>query len=156
MTTVSDLKGKLMSIDIGSLVKSVVKENEKAIVDLNREDQIFQKGIDANGRSLFKYERSTQGTWLAEYRANLIPNPKGGNKTFGEPYNMFWTGSSYNTFKAYLRGATSLFITAAPFARKRLIDNSSPNIFGLTDDNERIANYDIILPALNEKIKKLL
>lgn len=159
MTTVSDFLRKVEAIDMKSLIESVVEENEKQILDLNREKQIFEQGIDSKGRSLFKYERSTEGQWLSEYRQGTIQNPKGGEggrKKFGNPYNLFWSGSSYNTFKTYMKGYSQLFITAAPFARKRLIQHGGNDIFGLTADNVFYVNYRIILPALNEKLKKLL
>lgn len=159
MTTVSDLLHKIEAIDMGSLIQSVVEENEKAIVDLNREVQIFQQGIDSQGRSLSKYEPSTDGQWREEYQSGSIQNPKGGEngrKKLGNTYNLFWSGSSYNTFKTYMRGYSQLFITAAPFARERLIDHGGRDIFGLTPDHVFYVNYKIILPALNEKLKKLL
>jgi len=151
MPTVSDFLINVKKIDVKSLIKAVVRENEVQIINLNREDQIFKKGIDSKGRSLFHYEQATQGF----YDDNPPTDNRGENKGTDKRYNLFWTGDSYYSFYAYVKG-DKLYITTSPRGRKLLMMHGGKEIFGLTNQNSDVANWDIIAPALNGKIKKLL
>ena len=151
MVTVVDFLDNLKRVDVGSITASIVKESEKEIVDLNRYDQIFLKGIDADGNTLLMYSPFTQ----AFYDRDDILDTMGENKSRFDRYNMFWTGRSYSSFKAYVKG-DNLFITADARARKLLIQNSSDAIFGLTDENQDKVNWEIIATKLNGKIRDIL
>jgi len=149
MSTVSDLKKRLLKVDIRSLTADIVKDKEQIIVDLNREDQIFIKGVDAKGNPLDKYAKSTMKKYHDDPPADMTGMIKDG----GETYNLFWTGKSYYGFKAYIRG-TNLYITTNSRGRKLLMENGGSSIFGLTPDNQEIVNWDIIAPELIERIRK--
>lgn len=151
MVTVVDFLDNLKKVDVKSITEIIVKENEKVIVDLNRYDQIFIKGIDAEGKTLFTYSPFTQ----AFYDRDNIMDTMGKNKSRFDKYNMFWTGRSYSSFRAFVKG-NKLHITADARARKLLIQNSSDSIFGLIDENQEKVNWDIIAPKLNEKIRDIL
>jgi hypothetical protein len=151
MPTVSDFLNNVRKIDVKSLIKAVVSENEIRIIDLNREDQIFKKGIDSNGRSLFHYELATQGM----FDANEPLDTKGQNKSVSDRYNLFWSGDSYYSFYAYVKG-DKLYITTSSRGRRLLQLHGGSEIFGLTNENSEIANWSIIAPALNVKIKNEL
>ena len=151
MPTVSDFLSNVQKIDVKSLIKAVVSENEVQIINLNREDQIFQKGIDSQGQPLFHYERATQGF----FDNNPPVDTRGENKGTNRRFNMFWTGDSYHSFYAYIKG-NKLYITTSPRGRKLLIANGGEEIFGLTNKNSEVANWDIIAPKLNEKISNKL
>jgi len=153
MPTVGDFLENLKKVDVKSLTKAVVAEKsvQVRIVDLNREDQIAVGGIDSKGKPLLTYAASTQRF----YDANP-PNDTGGMfKDYKTPYNLFWTGKSYYGFRAYVKG-NKLYITTNPRGRKLLILNGGDEIFGLTDGNAAIANWEIIAPKLNESIRKIL
>ena len=151
MPTVSDFLENVKKIDVKSLIKACVSENEIRIINLNREDQIFKDGIDSNGQSLFNYAPATQNF----FDKNPPTEHRGENKGERDRYNLFWSGDSYHSFFAYVKG-NKLFITTSPRGRKRLMLHGGQEIFGLTNKNSEIANWDIIAPCLNEKIRKQL
>lgn len=151
MPTISDFLENVRSVDVKSLVKAIVSRNEIQIINLNREDQIFKKGIDSKGRSLFSYELATQGI----YDANPPADTRGENKGVNRRYNMFWSGDSYASFYAYVKG-DKLYVTTSARGRQLLILHGGTEIFGLTNNNSDIANWDIIAPALNDKIRQQL
>ena len=149
--TVSDFLANLRSVDIKSLTDTIISENQNKIIDLNREDQIFNKGIDATGQKLSTYAPATQSIFDTKE-----PNDtKGRHKPRGVSYNLFWTGESYRNFRAYRKGF-NLFITSNSRGRKLLIENGGENIFGLTKINKDILNWSIIAVKLNDKVRKIL
>lgn len=152
MVTVVDFLGNLQKVDVKSITETIVKEKEASIVDLNRYDQIFLQGVDADGKSLYTYSPFTQQFYDND---ESIMDRMGENKSRFDRLNMFWTGRSYHSFQAYVRG-NSLYITADARARKLLIQNSSDSIFGLTDRNKEIVNWEIIAPELNDRIREML
>lgn len=151
MATVSDFRKNLKNVDVESLTKAIINDNQVVIVDLNREDQIAVRGIDSKGQSLSVYAPRTQSIYDASPPADL----GGMFKTWKTAYNMFWTGKSYYGFKAYMKGM-KLHITTNSRGRKLLFMNGGPDIFGLTPENADIVNWEIIAPKLNESIKKKL
>lgn len=151
MPTVSDFRENLKRIDVKSLTKLVVEQNQNAIVNLNREDQIFKQGIDSTGRSLPFYSPATQTIYDSEPPIDT----RGENKGRTMPYNMFWTGDSYHSFYAYMKG-NAVYITTSQRGRRLLLLNAGPDVFGLTDANKNILNWQIIAPKLNEAIRQKL
>ena len=156
MPTVSDFRENLKKLTeqkVKSLTKAIVSDGivETKLINLNRHDQIFLKGIDSNGRSLFEYSPATQGIYDRKPPVDTM----GENKPFNSPYNLFWSGDSYYSFWAYVKG-NKLFITSSQRGRRLLLMHGGPDIFGLTPENAMIANWEIIAPRLNEAIRKEL
>ena len=151
MATVSGFLDKVKNVDVKSLTKAVIQENERQIINLNRKDQIFDKGIDSEGKVLGNYSPSTQ----AFYDKDDPNDPMGSDKRAYSRFNLFWTGQSYYGFRAYMKGL-KMFITTNSRGRKLLIENGGANVFGLTTENDRKVNWEIIAPKLNEKIRKIL
>ena len=113
MVTVSDFLKNLRGVDIKSLTKTIIEEEERQIVNLNRKEQIFEQGIDSEGKTLGNYSMATQGY----YNADDPDDPMGSDKRVGTRYNLFWTGQSYYGFRAYMKGL-KLFITTNPRGRR--------------------------------------
>ena len=151
MVTVSDFLENLRAIDFKSLTKTIVEDNQKAIVDLNRRDQIFDRGIDALGNKLPTYAASTQSIFDTKDNGSDM----GRHKPKGYSYNLFWTGQSYYGFYAYVKGL-NLYITTDTRGRKLLIQNGGENIFGLTLENQNKVNWQIIAPKINEEVRRKL
>jgi hypothetical protein len=151
MPTVSDFRKNLKMVDVKSLTTLVVEQNQNEIVNLNREDQIFKQGVDSQGRPLPFYSMATQ----AIYDQDPPADTRGENKPFGESFNLFWSGDSYHSFFAYVKG-DKLYITTSPRGRKLLLMNGGEEIFGLTTDNTYKVNWEIIAPKLNEAIRQKL
>ena len=40
-------------------IESIVYQNKEQIIDLNRENQLFDMGIDSNGKNLLEYSQAT-------------------------------------------------------------------------------------------------
>jgi len=151
MPTVSDFLENVKKIDVKSLIEVCVAENEVKIINLNREDQIFDEGIDSNGQSFFNYAPMTQNF----YDEKPPTDHKGENKGENRRFNMFWSGDSYYSFYAYVKG-NKLYITTSRRGRKLLMMHGGKEIFGLTNRNSEIANWEIIAPCFNEKVRKQL
>ena len=153
--TVSDFLKNLRGVDIESLTDTIIKENHDQIVDLNRRDQILNRGVDADGKTLGGYAKSTQSFYDDDVELGIVNDFTGADKSYNSSYNLFWTGKSYKGFKAW-RDGLMLYITTNARGIKLLIQNGGENIFGLTTKNDNIVNWKIIAPKLNEKIRNKL
>lgn len=149
MVTVSDFLKNLRGVDINSLTDTIIKEEQVKIIDLNREDQIFRKGIDADGKSLPQYKKATQSF----YNRNPPSDKKGQDKS--GTFNLFWTGESYKGFKAWREGLM-LYVSTNARGVELFKMNGGSDIFGFTTENDKKINWEIIAPKLNEKIRKIL
>jgi len=152
--TVTDFSDNLRKVDVDTLTEEIIVLEMEEIVDLNREDQIFQRGEDAEGRAIMTYDKSTQKKYNRDVKSGYVKDEYGEDKT-DTRYNMFWTGRSYKNFKAYKKGRT-MYITTDKRGQDLLERNAGRNIFGLNPVNAEIANWRIILPRLNEKIRNIL
>ena len=93
-TTVRDYidKAKRVQSQIGNEIDDIARTYEDKILDLNREDQIFKRGIDIDGQLLGKY------------RNNLRGNTRGYPKEAGDPFNFFDTGALFSGFNLLSEG----------------------------------------------------
>jgi len=115
-------------------VASIINRNKEKILDLNRDKQLFDKGIDSDGQLLKAYSPVTV----------LF------KKQEGKPYNrttLFDTGSFTNKFDL-LNQNNTLRIFSTDSKSSDLQDKYGTNIFGLTKENQDIYNYEIIKPEL--------
>jgi len=123
--------------------ESIVKRNSQQIIELNTDDQLYNKGIDSEGQRLFP-----------PY-ANITRQIKAGKS---QPFNrvtLFDTGDFYKGFKIKYNYPI-LNIYSADSKSSDLMDKYGSNIFGLVTENQKVLNYAIIQPELHEFIKKHL
>lgn len=128
--------------NIQSEVSNIVKVNEVKILDLNREKQLFDLGIDSDGRLLQAY---------TPYTVSL-------KRLKGEAYNrttLLDTGEFYAGFKL-IDKKTTISIFSTDYKSSELQDKYGSSIFGLTSENSQYLNYNIIKPQLDAFIKKYL
>jgi len=122
---------------------SIISKNKERILDLNREKQLFDKGIESNGSKIFP-----------SYTAYTVST----KRLFQLPYNrvtLFQTGAFYNAFD--LRNQNGkITIFSRDSKTSELQDKYGSSIFGLTDENQRVLNYEIIKPELLTFINKYI
>lgn len=114
---------------------SIIFKNKEKILDLNRENQLFDLGIDGNGRRIFPLYRPY--TIFSKRMAQL-------------PYNrvtLFDTGAFYNAFDLRNQNG-NILIFSRDSKSSELQDKYGSSIFGLTNENQRILNSNIIRPEL--------
>jgi len=153
MATISD---KIKACDF--LLANILDEQERIV--LKNEDRIiamnvsqFEDGMGSddkilkNTNDLFKcvYSLSTQ----------LLDN----RKVAGSLYNFYQTGNFLSGMQLEMRPnlvELDIFSTGTGSGDKALFFKGYTNLFGLNTNNNRILNYEIILPELMKFIKKYL
>jgi len=120
---------------------AIILKNKEKILDLNRENQLFDKGIDSFGKMI---------------TPAYSPFTVSSKRIFNLPYNrvtLFQTGAFYNAFDIMNRkGQITIF--SRDSKTTDLQDKYGSEIFGLTNENEKILNYQIIKPELLNFINK--
>lgn len=146
MKKLDDLIDRLKKFDeeVIEVLEEVVHENSSVILDMNAEDQLFQRGITS---------ADVEITSFAPY-APLTVEIK---KLKGQPTSRVTLrdeGDFHHSF--YIEYQSDGFrITASDWKTYDLKEKYGKDIFGLTDDNfhEFAASY--VKPALEELFKKL-
>lgn len=145
-TTVRDYidKAKRVQSQIGNEIDDIARSLEDKILDLNREDQIFKRGIDIDGQLLGKY------------RNNLRGNTRGYPKEAGDPFNFFDTGALFSGFNLLSEGNKNKITIENTDSKAKLLSTKYGEFVGLTEENKRKLNYEIIYPELMKFIKTYL
>lgn len=126
-------------------VMSIARYYQDDILDLIREDQIFNKGILSDNSAIRKYSKDYkgQGRGFPKYRS--------------ESFNLFNTGYFYDNFRFnYLKVFKFEVINDTDYV-KSLFPNREYNLLiGVSDSNKLYLNNNIIKPKLDEWILKYL
>ncbi|MEO0572579.1 MAG: hypothetical protein AAF039_12810 [Bacteroidota bacterium] len=147
MITARDMVKRLQSAEskIESDVKVILKMLESEILDINRNEQLFEKGLGTDGRLLGVYSKATQ-----EMTEGI--QGTGFPKRAGSPYNFYDTGEMFKSFDLRVgKDSFSIFNTSRSlkeFSRTKGI--SEDRIIGLTAANEIKVNFQMIAPILRE------
>ena len=123
----------------------IIAAAQKEITALNTNEQLYKKGIDAEGRKL-KPDYSRVRYARAKHKFNPLPG-------YGTP-DLKLTGSFYKQWYLVARNKQIEFFSSDAKADK-LQDKYGENIFGLTSENERLLNEEILLPRLVEWLLKI-
>lgn len=144
--TVSDYMERLIRVQsqIGNEVDDIINSKEEEILNLNREDQLFDKGIDVNG------------SLLGKYRNTLSGSTRGYPKSAGDPFNFYDTGSLFSGFSLLSEGNANKVVINNSDSKVSLLTNKYGDFIGLTEENKNKLNYEIIYPELMLFIKKYL
>lgn len=124
-------------------VAKIIYKNEIEIIDLNREDQLFNKGIAVDGSILGLYSHNYQGSG------------RGFPKQKNSKYNFFNTGELFNSFDIIANGY-ELEIRNNDSKVGLLLTAVDSEFIGLTSENQKKLNYDIIYPEILEYVNKYL
>lgn len=131
--------------NIPNQTDSIIKRNTKTILDLNREEQLFKKGIDSEGFSIFP-----------EYALFTVEI----KQLLGQPYDhvtLFYSGAFYRSFLLkFDKDNHTLEISATDEKTQKLVRKYGGDIFGLTYENQFVLNQKIILPELLKYITQWL
>ena len=125
-----------------SEVVKIIDKREKDIISLNAVDQIFAGGINIFGKSLGTYKNTYQGSGIG------YPKQK------GEHYNFLETGSLLTSFTYKTDGFT--LELGNTDSKTPLLKAISGDFIGLTIENQKKLNYEIILPEILEYVNKYL
>lgn len=129
----------------GEYLLGSVRENEAVVIDMNAEEQLFERGENRLGVSIADYRPYSPVT-VEEKRIR------------GQPYNRVTlrdTGDFESSF--YIRYTGDSFeIAASDWKTDDLVRKYGKEIFGLNRDNldELIRSY--ILPFLREKLMETI
>lgn len=142
-TTVFDYMQKVKAVRdaIPQETENIIRKREQEILDLNRELQLYNKGVDSDGKNLLPYTPTT--IFYKRQKGEVF------NRT-----TLLDTGDFYKGFRIKItNGVLSIYSTDS-----KSIDlvEKYGNIFGLTKENEVIFNNEIIKPDLWEYIREYL
>ena len=113
----------------------ILKENEKGIINLNTQGQLFL-GVDSNGNRLKPYTPYT----IAIKKEKGQPSDRTTLKDTGSFYSDFFLFSNGKDFDLF----------SSNIKTEKLTEKYGKDIFGLTPDNEHFVNFEIVLPHLIE------
>lgn len=151
MVTVKDLLEKLIRAEakIDSDFEAIMKIVETEILELNREEQLFEKGIGTDGRLLGVYSKATES--MTEGARGV-----GFPKRAGEPYNFYNTGEMFKSFDLKVgNDSFSIFNTSKSLKEFSKTKNiSEDRIIGLTLPNQKKIELERIMPLLREFFKR--
>ncbi|MCY7291345.1 MAG: hypothetical protein LH615_04100 [Ferruginibacter sp.] len=144
MITIDDYLKKAIFVrdNLSAEVSRIIQKNKEEILDLNRDNQLFYKGINSDGALLKPYSPVTIFF----------------KKQEGKPYNrttLFDTGAFTKSFDLINRNNT-ISIFSKDSKSSLLQDKYGTNIFGLTNENQNTYNYEIIKPDLMIFLKKYI
>lgn len=152
-TTINDYikKCELVARQILDEQERIVLANENRIISLNVD--AMQDGIGSDGRILQNSDKRFKGIYSL---GTQLIDPK---KIAGTPYNFMQTGAFLSNMQIYLQPSLvkfDIFSTGTGGGEKALFFSGYKNLFGLTNKNEEIVNYEIVYPELMAYIKKYL
>lgn len=129
----------------GKYIREIIEDNEPEIVGMNADQQLYEKGITATGVFIADYAPYSEITIEIKQES-------------GQPYDRVTlrdTGDFEHSF--FLDADNEKFsIDAADKKTGDLMKYYGDEILGLTDENAKILQMDIILPSLMQKIRKEL
>ena len=135
----------IINLDENKIVFDILQKRsalEVEILNLNRIDQLFKRGIDSEGRLIGVYS----------FRTEEI---SGGRKRAGTHITLFDTGQFYKSF-AILPFEDFFRITANPIREDtNLFEDFGEDIVGLTEEN-KAKLPDLIRPRIIQYIKERL
>ena len=147
---VLEYKNKLLKARNGieQETAKIILKFEKQIVDLVRENQIFQDGEDGVGKIIGTYRQTVNSPF--EHGNN-----RGYPKTRGTQVNLFDTGKVY---KSFTTDYGSFILEVFPTDNKvdKLKKKYGNDIFFMQVKNQKIVNFKIILPQLQNFVKRTI
>lgn len=143
LARINDLLRQLNRIehDIVKTVQQVIKDNEHIILDMNTEEQLYEKGIDSKGASLGEYSPVT----IAIKRRKGQPTARVTLRDSQDFHRSFYIEYRADGFE----------IKASNSKTDELMDIYGDEIIGLTDENMKDLKDNYIKPELIKMRKRL-
>ena len=134
---------------IDSDIEAILKILEQDIININREENLFKKGIGTDKNVIGVYSKATKQ--ITEGRTGT-----GFPKKAGEPFNFYDTGSMFKSFDLGIsRGSFTIFNTSNSL--KEFLERtglSESQVIGLPKDDQLKVNYKMIAPLLNDFFRR--
>lgn len=134
---------RIQSDFVVDVVKSIVEDNSNEIIELNTEDQLFDRGIGSDG------------TALKPSYSNPYKKLK---QAIGQPTDrvtLRLEGDFYKSFEVII-GDKQFRINATDKKTKWLINRYGEKVFGLTKDNLSLFREIVVKPDLLKEIRKAI
>ncbi len=146
MRKLDELISRLKSFEdeIIKVIEEVVRENDNIILDMNAEDQLFQKGITRTGVEIASFDPYAPLT-IKIKKLKGQPTSRVTLRDEGDFHRSLYVEYQAEGFR----------IKASDWKTEDLMLRYGGEILGLTDDNFYGFAVDYVKPALNELLKKL-
>lgn len=126
-----------LKLEVPKQAEKIIFKFKEQILDLIREEQLFDKGIDGEGNKLQAYTSFTVGL----KKLNQQPS----NRT-----TLNDSGDFYKAFDLLFTDQHSIGVFSRDSKTPELIEKYGRNIFTFTVDNNKIINEEIVLKNLIE------
>lgn len=130
--------------EIIKVIEEVVRENDNIILDMNAEDQLFQKGITRKGVEIASFAPYAPLT-IEIKKLKGQPTSRVTLRDEGDFHRSFYIEYQADGFQ----------IKASDWKTGDLMFRYGEEILGLTDDNFHEFAVDYVKPALTELLTKL-
>lgn len=127
------------------IAAKILEENDNIIIDMNTDDQLFDKGITSDGQKIAALDPYSPFTVKIK-------------KAKGQPTDRVTTrdsGAFHGSFTADKVG-TTIKLGATDSKTKKLLDRYGPNLFGVTDENQEELSESYVKPAMEKIIRTSL
>lgn len=157
--TIQDYKKKFQQLrgSISDEVERIIYANEEEICLMNIQN--IDDHVGSDGQALRNTNKKYSGVYqpmtvnISKMEGSLLP------KVLGQPYNWMWTGQFIGGFKVkVLKNSTQIQIysTGQGSGLKKSFFDGYKNLYGLTLEDQRILNQEIIKPQLEKYIQQYL
>lgn len=147
MKKITDLRKRVAdfneALTSGRLMQDIIWNNDAYIVDMNAEEQLFERGVNRLGVEIMDY---------APYSPVTIEI----KKALGQPTNRVTLRDEGDFESSFFLevGDKQFEIKASDFKTEDLIKKYGRQILGLTDENIAILIWQYIYPDLMDEAKK--
>ena len=127
---------RVINLDQDVIISNILKDAEfqRFIIDLNTEEQLFEKGIDSLGASLGDYSDFTK----------VVKGIKGQRI---DHITLEDTGDFYKSFAIKVQNGGFLIVADGQKEDTNLLEEYGKEVLGLTDEN-----LQIVIDAIKEKL----
>ena len=132
--------------EVYSLTREVIVDNEAFIVEMNSEDQLFGRGVDANGRSIMEYAGPYSPVTIQIKLSKNQPTNRITLRDEGDFHAGFFIEAHDDHFN----------IWSTDDKTEELVFAWGESIFGLTTENLMEVAWEYLLPDLIKKLKQKL
>lgn len=146
MKRITDLIGRLKNLEAGFIqtIQRVLEENETIILEMNSEDQLFEKGMRRDGVHIDSYAP------YAPYTIQI-------KREKGQPFDRVTLRDEGDFESSFFLNITNtgFEIKASDWKTEELTFSYGAEILGLTDENLTELLREYILPELLKLVRKL-
>ena len=127
---------RVINLDVDVIISNILKDEEfqRFIIDLNTEEQLFEKGIDSLGDSLGEYTDFTK----------VVKGLKGQRI---DHITLEDTGEFYKSFAIKVQNGGFLIVADGQKEDTNLLEEYGKEILGLTDEN-----LQIVIDAIKDRL----